>query len=50
MFDDMGELIAFLQNYNDWRRGADVPMPEPSEIGRALDRVIEILRGLNETV
>lgn len=50
MFDDVGELIAFLENYNDWRRGADIPMPEPKEIGQALDKAIEILRGLDEKV
>ena len=30
-----------LKRYNKWRRGADIKMPEPWIIGKALDTVVE---------
>lgn len=30
------EIIHVLHAYQKWRRGADIPMPDPREIGRAI--------------
>lgn len=32
--------IKQLETYNQWRRGADIPQPNPTELGLAIDRVI----------
>lgn len=42
------ELIKFLRNYNHWRRGADIPMPTPKELGIALDAAISIIEEVDE--
>lgn len=39
----LNKAIELLQHYNRWRRGADVPMPEPTKIGDAIDVVLEKL-------
>ena len=39
------KLIAFLENYNRWRRGSylhDQPVPE--ELGQCLDQAVEMLK------
>jgi len=46
----MKELIEKLKYYNDWRRGAEVPMPEPADIGQNIEKVIVILEGLGELI
>lgn len=38
------EIIRVLHAFQKWRRGADIPMPEPKEIGRAIDGAIRELR------
>lgn len=38
---DIDEAVAFLRNYNQWRRGADIPQPAPDQIGIALDAVCD---------
>ena len=41
------ELIAFLENYNHWRRGSylhDQPVPE--ELGQCLDQAVEMLKAM----
>jgi hypothetical protein len=39
----------FLRLYNEWRRGSDtLQMPSPEEIGRAIDKAIELLRDRDE--
>lgn len=34
------ELIDFLISHNKWRRGADIPMKHPKDIGIAIEVVI----------
>ena len=34
------EAIILLIYYNDWRRGEDIEMPNPTKIGIALDTII----------
>ena len=38
------EIIRVLHTYQKWRRGEDIPMPDPKEIGRAIDGAIRELR------
>ena len=38
------EIIKYLNNYQKWRRGADLPMPNPKELGIAIDGAIRELR------
>lgn len=38
------EIIKYLHNYQKWRRGADLPMPNPKELGIAIDGAIRELR------
>ena len=40
---DKKELVKFLRDYNHWRRGAEIPMPSPKELGIALDIAISII-------
>lgn len=42
------ELIKFLRDYNHWRRGAEIPMPTPKELGTALDAAISIIEEVDE--
>jgi hypothetical protein len=38
------ELAAYLRKANAWRRSdTDEPMPDPTELGKAIDQVIAIL-------
>jgi len=43
------EAIIVLKYHNDWRRGAEMPMAEPSVIGKAIDVIIEYLENKNQT-
>ena len=39
------ETIAFLANYNSWRRGDEtIEMPSPAEIGATIDDAVNLLR------
>lgn len=38
------EIIRVLLAFQKWRRGANIPMPDPREIGRAIDGAIRELR------
>ena len=40
------EIADYLENYNTWRRGADIKQPEPKELGEYLELAIEELRRL----
>ena len=50
------EAIEILQQYNNWRRAKldnnlnPVPMPNPREVGEAIDYVIYILKYQNVMV
>lgn len=38
--------IEILEKYNGWRRGEEMPQPNPTEIGEAIEVVINILKNL----
>lgn len=45
MNKQLPELIAFLENYNRWRRGSCLhEQPVPEELGRCLDQAVEMLK------
>jgi len=38
------QVVAFLKNYNQWRRGDDsVEQPHPKDVGEAIDAAIHLL-------
>lgn len=39
------KAINILENYNKWRRGADVSQPNPTEIGVAISEVLREVKG-----
>jgi hypothetical protein len=41
------EAILLLITYNDWRRGDEIPMPEPKQIGNAIDTVVNAWKERN---
>lgn len=41
-------LIRKIQHHQRWRRGADIPMMHPKEIGQALDDCIKVLEALDD--
>ena len=41
------KLIAFLENYNRWRRGSYLhEQPVPEELGQCLDQAVELLKAM----
>ena len=42
------EAIKVLTEFNHWRRGADMPQPDPKVIGQAIDKAIEVLQNGND--
>jgi len=41
------EAILILITYNDWSRGDEIPMPEPKQIGIAIDTVVNAWKERN---
>ena len=37
----MEEAIKILEVYNRWRRGAEIPQPNATKVGMAIDRIIQ---------
>lgn len=44
------ELIDFLIAHNKWRRGADIPMKSPKDIGISIEAVVAVLKGCDNDV
>jgi hypothetical protein len=44
------EAILLLITYNDWRRGDEIPMPEPKDLGIAIDTVIQLWKERNANI
>ena len=40
------EAIEILERYNEWRRGAEIEMANPNELGEAIDLVLLELKRL----
>jgi len=41
---DLNETISILEYYNEWRRGAEIEMPQPKIIGEAIESAIKLLK------
>ena len=41
------ECIEILESHNNWRRGADSPMTNPTVLGVAIEKAIELLKKKN---
>ena len=41
------EAIHILEYANKWRRGADIEMPDPVEVGKAIDIAVKKLKENN---
>ena len=41
---DAERAIAVLENHNNWRRGADIPMQDPQDIGEAVDIAVAVMK------
>ena len=46
--DELNQIIDDMDYYQAWRRGADIKMPDPTELGILLDEVIEFLKYHNK--
>ena len=44
------EVVANLRVFNDWRRGEldDLSMPDPREIGEAIDAAVEMIERMGK--
>ena len=42
------QAISILRTHNLWRRGADMPLGDPAEIGRAIDVLVDLAERLIE--
>lgn len=38
------EALDILENLNKWRRGAEIPQPDPTKVGLAIDFVINFVK------
>ena len=38
------DVIEYLINYQDWRRGADTEQPDPTTLGHVIDEAIKLLK------
>ena len=43
------ETTTILRQFNEWRRGADVPQPKPREICEAIDAAVEMIERLEDS-
>ena len=48
----LNDTIKILTQHNKWRRGDDelVKMPDPTELGRAIDNAVRILKKVQEVL
>ena len=40
------QAISTLEYYQRWRKGADIPQPNPKEISEAIDISINLMKGM----
>lgn len=38
------EALDILENLNKWRRGDEIPQPDPTKVGLAIDFVINFVK------
>ena len=42
------DTAAILRQLNEWRRGGDIPQPDPREIGEAIDAAVEMIERMEK--
>ena len=42
------KLLRSLEQYQKWRKGAEIPMPHPSEVRSMLENCTRILKHLSD--
>lgn len=38
------KAIELIREFQEWRRGAEIPMPNPTEIGKAIDEILDYFK------
>jgi len=38
---DIGKAIDLLEHHNKWRKGADIPMIDPSVLSEVIDTIVK---------
>ena len=38
------QIADYLEYYNRWRRGAEIPQPDPTELGIFIDEAVKMLK------
>jgi len=38
------QVADYLEYYNRWRRGEEIPQPDPTELGKVIDEAVKILK------
>ncbi len=44
----LDEAIKELEYYQKWRKGADIPQPQPKRVSEAIDIAINRMKGLKK--
>lgn len=42
------EALKILEQFNKWRRGVEIPQPDPKIIGEAIDIAINLMKGMSK--
>lgn len=42
------ETIHTLKTFNSWRRGEEIPQPNPTIVGEAIDTAVHLLKQFNK--
>ena len=43
------DVVKILKQYNEWRRGSEIPQPNPKLIGEVIDEAIKIIENEHNT-
>ena len=46
--EELDKTIKELHTFQKWRRGANIEMPNPKELGKTIDNTIRILRKIKK--
>jgi hypothetical protein len=41
---EVQEALKLLEHHNKWRRGADIPMLNPTVLGEAIDLIVKTFK------
>ena len=43
------DVVKILKQYNEWRKGSEIPQPNPKLIGEVIDEAIKIIENEHNT-